>query len=142
MKRSSNSSNSPIKYKSSIGRHSTTAGLNSGKMICGAFMVNNENSPIAEEDNSEIEAPKSPMFRLEEYKESKEEYSSSEDDNIIDFAMDSSYLPLSTPCFEEDDPFEITIVKLDKIEVKSCIIPNLLYPIFLILVGAYVIIVI
>jgi hypothetical protein len=88
-------------------------------MVGGAFNANNENSPIAEEDNSEIEMPKSPMFRLEEYKESKEEYSSSsEEDNIIDFGVDASYFHQSTPCFEEDDPFEMTIVKLDKIEVK------------------------
>jgi hypothetical protein len=68
-------------------------------MVGWAFMVNNENSPIAEEDNSEIEMPRSPMFRLEEYKESKEENSSSseEEDNIIDFGIDSSYIHQSTP---------------------------------------------
>lgn len=139
--RTSNSSNSPVKYKSTFG-WSTTVGLNSSKMVNGALVGNNDNPPIVEEDNSEKEMPKNTMFRLEEYKESQE-YSSSSEENIIDFGVDSSYFRQSTPWFEEENPFEMTVIKLDKIEVIDIfIVPYLINSIFHIPIGAYIIIVI
>lgn len=80
-----------------------------------AFMVNIENSRIIEEEYNERDIPSSPMPRLEEYKASQEDSSSEE--NIIDVEMDSSFFHLPTPSFEANDPSEMTVLDLDKVEV-------------------------